>query len=159
MKYSMPTTSTIGSKHTGAVLTAVACFLLCPGSSFAQSGSSITLNSRATILVDAQQPVPVQLAAKDLASDMQKVFGTAPKIVTSEDQAGPVSIVLADEAAGAPADHVSAPEAFSITSGSATLGNGHSTQVIRLAGSDMRGTLYAIYQFSQQYLGVDPMYY
>ena len=133
--------------------------LFVPACVFAQSAPSITLNSRATILVDARQPVPVQLAAKDLASDMQKVFGAAPRIVTSEDQAGPVSVVLAGEAGGAPADHVSAPEAFSITSGSATLGNGHSAQVIRLAGSDTRGTLYAIYQFSQQYLGVDPMYY
>lgn len=138
----------------------LALLLLVSAPVFSQpTKTSITLDSRTTILVDAQQPMPVQLAAKDLASDMKKVFGTAPRIVTSEDQVGPVSIVLADEATGAPADHVSAPEAFSITSGLAKHSTGHSTEVIRLAGSDMRGTLYAIYQFSQQYLGVDPMYY
>jgi hypothetical protein len=141
-------------------VTTVALLILVPCSAFAQrANGAITLNSRATILVDAQQPVPIQRAAQDLASDMKKVFGTAPEIVTTAEQAGAVSIVLGDEASGAPADHVSAPEAFSITSGLAPLGNGRKAQVIRLAGSDMRGTLYAIYQFSQQYLGVDPMYY
>ena len=120
----------------------------------AQGGGSITLDSHATILVDSTQPVPIRRAAEDLAADMAKVFGTAPKIVTSEAEAGPVSIVLADEDQGtAPADHDSAPEAFSITTG------GSKPQVIRLAGSGMRGTIYAIYQFSQDYLGVDPMYY
>ena len=28
-----------------------------------------------------------------------------------------------------------------------------------LSGADMRGTIFAIYEFSQQYLGVDPLYY
>jgi len=32
-------------------------------------------------------------------------------------------------------------------------------RTITLAGADMRGTIYAIYQFSQDYLGVDPMYF
>src|SRR6185312_14118056 len=31
--------------------------------------------------------------------------------------------------------------------------------VLVLAGADMRGAIYAVYQFSQQYLGVDPLYY
>lgn len=115
---------------------------------------TITVDSGTTILLDSGQPVPIRLGAQDLASDMEKVFGAAPKIVASEAQAGEVSIVLGDEVPGvAPADHDSAPEAFSITS------SGSRPQVIRLGGSDMRGTLYAIYQFSQQYLGVDPMYY
>lgn len=121
--------------------------------------NGIVLNGNVTLLVDSNQPLPVRLAAKDLASDLHRVFGRQPRIVSSEQGAGPLTIVLGDEASGAPADHASAPEAFSITSGMANWSGGHSTQVIRLAGSDMLGTLYAIYQFSQQYLGVDPMYY
>ena len=136
-----------------------ALFFLLPSSAFPQAAAAITLTSRATILVDATQPVPVQRAAQDLASDMQKVFGQAPAIITTPQAAGPVTILLGDEASGAPADHASSPEAFSITTGSATLHGDHPTQIIRLSGSDTRGTLYAIYQFSQQYLGVDPMYY
>lgn len=132
----------------------VLCFTAMAAHAQTPTGHSITLDSRATILIESGQDGPIRLAAQDLASDMQKVFGTAPKIIASEAQAGPVSIVLDDEDPGvAPADHDPAPEAFSIT------GGGTRPQVIRLAGSDMRGTLYAIYQFSQQYLGVDPMYY
>lgn len=139
--------------------TAVLLFLLPAGTLPQPANHAITLDGRATILVDSEQPVPIRLAAQDLASDMQKVFGRAPAINNTLQDAGQVTIVFGNEASGAPADHDSAPEAFSITTGSATLTNGQKSQVIRLAGSDMLGTLFAIYQFSQQYLGVDPMYY
>ncbi len=121
------------------------------------AGQGITLNGDATILVEPGQPVPIRRAAEDLAADMGKVFGTRPRIVTSASEAGPVSIVLAEEAKGAaPPTHAPEPEAFSITTGS---GGGSGPKVIRLAGSGVRGTIYAIYQFSQDYLGVDPMYF
>ncbi|MGH2842053.1 MAG: glycosyl hydrolase 115 family protein, partial [Solirubrobacteraceae bacterium] len=125
----------------------------------AASGGGIVLDGNVTILLDPKQPGPVELAVKDLASDLQKVFGSEPKIVSREQDAGPVTIVVGDEASGAPADHSSAAESFSITTGSAIWNGGHAVKVIRLAGAGMRGTIYAIYQFSQQYLGVDPMYY
>jgi hypothetical protein len=135
------------------------CTLAAEGQLGGAAHGRIILNGNVTILLEPSQPEPVQLAAQDLASDLDKVFGRQPRVVSEEDEAGPVTIVLGDEASGAPADHASAPEAFSITSGSAAWTQGHTTQVIRLAGSDTLGTIYAIYQFSQQYLGVDPMYY
>jgi Glycosyl hydrolase family 115 len=162
MTTTISTLRTVGTAPTPAraalLAAATALLSLLPSAALAQP-AAITLTSRATILVDSNQPVPIQLAAHDLASDMQKVFGQAPAIITSPQAAGPVTILLGDEASGAPATHDAAPEAFSITTGSATLHGDHPSQVIRLAGSDMRGTIYAIYQFSQQYLGVDPMYY
>ena len=161
----MPTRSrsmqTVDTHGCVSVIAATAALLfLLPASALPQSGNrAIPLNGHASILVDPSQPVPVQRAAQDLASDMRMVFGEAPKIIAAAHDAGPVVIVLGDEASGAAADHDSAPEAFSITAGSATLNRRDKSQVIRLAGSDMRGTLFAIYQFSQKYLGVDPMYY
>ena len=56
--------------------------------------ASILVDSKTTILVDNTQPVPVQRAAQDLASDMRKVFGTLPRIVTRVEDAGPVTIVV-----------------------------------------------------------------
>jgi hypothetical protein len=152
----------IGPASTGRVVLAAAAafFLFHAGSARCQpSQDGIVLNSSASILVDPSQPVPIQRAAQDLDADMEKVFGAAPKIVSSLQDAGSVVIVLGEEAGGAPADHAAAPEAFSITSGPSAGAAGRQLQVIRLAGSGVRGTLYAIYQFSQQYLGVDPMYY
>ena len=122
-------------------------------------GTGIILDSRTTIFVDPNQPGPVLLAAKDLAADMRKVFGTEPKIVSDEKDTAPVTIVVGDELTGVASDHPSSPESFSITSGVTTWDGRPAQKIIRLAGSDMRGTIYAIYQFSQQYLGVDPMYY
>jgi hypothetical protein len=124
----------------------------------ASSSGHITLDKNVALLVEPSQPGPIKLAATDLASDLHKVFGVQPRIITGTANAAPVTIVLGAEASGAPADHASTREAFSITTGNATW-NGRPVHVIRLAGSGMLGTIYAIYQFSQQYLGVDPMYY
>ena len=157
--------------RTAAVAASLACFtaaLHAHAQNQAQNHAqdrnpaTIVLDSHAQILVDAAQPEPVRRAARDLAADMQAVFGSAPAVVTEARQPGGVLVVLGDElqpASVAPADHDAAEEAFSITGGSASLGGPRPTSVIRLAGSGVRGTLFAIYQFSQQYLGVDPMYY
>jgi hypothetical protein len=135
------------------------CTMACGQDATAAAHVDIAVNGHTTIYVSADEPGPVLLAARDLATDMRKVFGTEPKIVRSEQDAGAVTLVVGDGIAGAVPDHSSAPESFSITAGSATLSGGRSIQVIRLAGADMRGTIFAVYQFSQEHLGVDPMYY
>ncbi|HEX4154994.1 MAG TPA: glycosyl hydrolase 115 family protein [Acidobacteriaceae bacterium] len=108
------------------------------------------MNAHTVLLVAPDAAGPIKLAANDLAADMSKVFGAKPRIVSAIADAGPVTIVVTEESAGAkPA------ESFSIAADSGTTGK----RVIRLSGADMRGTIYAIYQFSQEFLGVDPMYY
>src|SRR6185437_11806535 len=122
---------------------------------------SIVLDSTVTILETANAPVPIQKAAQDLASDFQKVMGKKPCIITSQAEAGPITILIGEQAnipeAMRNAD-LKAPESFSISVTSASFGDKPS-KVVLLTGPDMRGTMYAIYEFSQEYLGVDPMYY
>ncbi|MFZ0272132.1 MAG: glycosyl hydrolase 115 family protein [Acidobacteriaceae bacterium] len=120
-------------------------------SSAAVSGA-LSLDARLTIVVGADEPGPVHRAANDLASDFAKVLGTRPKIA---EQASPgAATVLIGEAAKLPEgmrpENVTDTESFSLAVKGRT---------VVLAGADMRGTLYAIYQFSQEFLGVDPMYY
>lgn len=122
-------------------------------------GNSVVLDKNIAILISPGQPGPVKLAAEDLKSDLTKVFGAAPAVVQHEEEAGATVIVIGRAASGAPSDHSSVPESFSITSGTSTVSGGRRIHVIRLDGSDMLGTIYSMYQFSQQYLGVDPMYY
>lgn len=121
----------------------------------------VILNSSVTILEPANEAEPIQLAALDLASDFQKVFGKRPRIIAEPQFAGP-TVISIGEAAQIPEamrpSGLSAPESFSISAHETSL-NGHPANVILLAGADMRGTIYAIYEFSQEYLGVDPMYY
>ena len=126
-----------------------------------QTQSSILIDSRATIFIAADESEPVQAAARDLAADFRTVTGKPLAIVNRESEAAAVTIVIA-EASKLPAQlrssGVSAPESFSIAAKSANW-NQRSTKAIVLAGADMRGTMYAVYEFSERYLGIDPMYY
>jgi hypothetical protein len=115
------------------------------------------LDHSVTILVSGDEPGPVQLAVADLASDFEKVLGSRPNIVTRMEDAGPETILVGEvdklPSAMRPTG-LTAPESFSIAADMNRRGH-----MVVLCGADMRGTLYAIYQFSQEHLGIDPMYY
>jgi hypothetical protein len=121
----------------------------------------IILNSAVTILESPNAPKPIQKAAEDLASDFQKVMGKKPKIVTSPSDAGPVTILIEEQAKIPEAmrnAELKDPESFSISTTTANWNNKPS-KVILLTGPDLRGTMYAVYEFSQEFLGIDPLYY
>ena len=125
-----------------------------PSATFAQS--PVAINSSVTIVESAQEPGPVHRATQDLLGDFSKVFGRSPKTVASLDESGPVTLLIAQSdhvPAGVNCTTANQPEtfAFSVT---ASAGK----HVVCLVGADMRGTIYAIYEFSQTVLGVDPMY-
>jgi hypothetical protein len=86
---------------------------------------------------------PVWKAAQDLASDCEKVLGFRPAL--GEAISGGKGLVIEIATAG-----TGDRESFSIRR------NG---RIINLTGADMRGTIFAVYQFCQDYLGIDPMYY
>ncbi|HZP05294.1 MAG TPA: glycosyl hydrolase 115 family protein [Terracidiphilus sp.] len=117
----------------------------------------VTITGAVTIVESAQESGPVQRATKDLQKDFTKVFGQAPKVVNSLMDAGPVAILIAQREnvpTGVDCATTANPEAFAFSMASV----GGATSVICLTGADMRGTIYAIYGFSQAVLGVDPMY-
>jgi hypothetical protein len=116
----------------------------------------VAIDSAVTIVESAQEPGPVHRATQDLVADFTKVFGHAPKMASSLDEAGPVSILIAQSGnvpPGTACTTASEPETFAFSIADA--GGKH---VVCLVGADMRGTIYAIYEFSQTVLGVDPMY-
>src|SRR6202034_1297965 len=122
---------------------------------FAQT-TPVTINSSVTIVESAQEPGPIHRATEDLRHDFAKVFGQQPKLVSSLSDAGKVTILIAQNQ-NAPAEAgcaaASGTEAFAFSA--ANSGGEH---VVCLTGTDMRGTIFAIYEFSQHILGVDPMY-
>lgn len=118
----------------------------------------ITITASSVILIGPHESGAIVKAGEDLAQDMAKVFGRKPTIARNPAQAGAVTIVIGNEFAGLPADRSHDRESFSIATGSARLA-GREVRTVRLSGADMRGTIFAIYQFSQTYLGVDPMYF
>jgi hypothetical protein len=142
------------------VLLLVTLVLSCGTAVRAQShpaqDQSIVLDARVTLLEMPGEAAPVRRAIDDLADDFYKVLGTRPKIVTREEDAGAVTILIGDQSKLPPAmqsSALTAAESFSIG-----VRTGPRKAVV-LSGADMRGTIYAIYQFSEEYLGVDPLYY
>ncbi|HEX7961003.1 MAG TPA: glycosyl hydrolase 115 family protein [Terriglobales bacterium] len=122
----------------------------------------LTVNSTVTILQAADAPEPLQRAAEDLAKDFEKVLGKKPRIVNREQDAGPTTVFIAEQSKLPQTIRrtaVSGPESFSISVSKAKWNKGQPTQVVLLTGSDMRGTIYAVYEFSEKYLGIDPLYY
>jgi hypothetical protein len=120
----------------------------------------ILLNNTATILISREEPEPLQKAAEDLAADFEKVLAARPKIVQSKGDAGAVTVLIA-EAPKVPESMrptgLDNSESFSISTPRADW-NSH-TKVVLLAGADVPGTMYAVYEFSERYLGTDPLYY
>lgn len=100
-------------------------------------------------------------AAQDLALDFEKVLGKKPKIIHQFEGADGGVIFVGEQSklpeGLRPAD-LTNPESFSISVKGAA-GKAQRDKVVVLAGADMRGTIYAIYEFSQDYLGIDPLYY
>src|SRR5579884_533191 len=125
------------------------------------NSTAIRVVGSAVILLPENTPGPLRKATEDLRSDFAKVFGKKPRIITKTEEAGPVTIVIGSESDIPEAlrpEALSGTEAFSISVANPKWNN-RSSRAIVLAGADMRGTIYAVYEFSQKYLGVDPLYY
>jgi hypothetical protein len=124
------------------------------------AAGTFKIDSNTSLLISPSEPGPVRMAAQDLASDMQKVLGSPIKVVRDPAKAHATTLWISSGA--------SLPAAVKKPSGWEELhiqvvdhpGLGSpAVHAVVLTGSDMRGTIYAIYQFSQQFLGVDPLYW
>jgi hypothetical protein len=124
------------------------------------ASSPLAISSSVTIVESATEPGPVRSATQDLLSDFSKVFGRSPRMLNSIDSSGPIAILIAQREnlpAGMDCATTSNTEAFAFSI--ARGGEGQTgRRVVCLTGADMRGTIFAIYEFSQKVLGVDPMY-
>lgn len=136
----------------------VICILLatCPTSIYAATDTSelIMRNGKVAIVAPASLPGPVMLAVKSLTRDFQKVMGFTPKVIgTPMKGTDIVNVIIGDGRTpfrsrqmpkGHEAHHVvAAPH----------------EQAVYIEGTDMRGTIYAIYTFSEHVLGVPPLWF
>ena len=129
------------------------------GVSSAQRRSDITINSAVTIVESLEEPAPVRRATEDMLSDFRKVFGQSPSLTDHLEDSGQIAILISGPKPPDFATRCKAPTgtesfAFSVVH----LGGRQVRDMVCLTGADMRGTIYAIYQFSQSVLGIDPMY-
>ena len=107
-------------------------------------GESFTIvGSKARIVLAKGEPEFVALAAGDLASDIRAISGIELKIVNGgKARKGDVLIrTNADD---------SRWEGYDVEV---------SEGILKISGSDARGTMFGIYDFIEKYLGIDPLYF
>lgn len=99
------------------------------------------------VVAESMRPFVLR-AAHDVASDMEKIFGVRPKVVSrGEASADAIAVGKATKGSlGAPAGW----ENYTVES---ERGN-----VLRITGSDDRGAMFGLYRFASECLGVDPFY-
>lgn len=111
-----------------------------------------------TLVVGAGEPLALRKAAADLANDLEKVFGRRVPEAVGPTHAGPVVICVAlKENLPAGVAKPGTEETLLIQPVSQPWPGVR--QAVVLTGSDLRGAIYAVYEFSQRHLGVDPFYW
>ena len=109
------------------------------------------------LVVADEECGPVRLAAETLCRDFEKVMRYRPEISSATDGSG-VTVVVVNEATSSPLRSLSSLR---------TLDGFESHRIycdpeegrVYLHGKDMRGTIYAIYTFSERFLEVPPLWY
>ena len=120
----------------------------------------VNLDGQTTLLINPADPLPIQTAARDLARDWAKVFGSPIRMVSNPKDVGATTLWIAlDHDVPDAVTRPSGWEQLHIESVDKPWPASPARQAIVLTGSDMRGTIFAIYQFSQEFLGVDPLYW
>jgi len=131
-------------------------FLLLAGMGYAQ----ITVNGDTAILIDSREPGPIQKAARDLAADWKAVFGKPVRLV-HEIPSAPSTVICIAFSHNLPKS-VTRPTGWEVLRLEAVSkpwpGSAVQTAVV-LSGSDVRGVIYSIYEFSHRFLKVDPFYW
>ncbi len=131
----------------------------------------------ASIVVAASEAKGVLRAAEDLQRDLTKITGLTPNIVHRLDDCGEKCIVVGSAdcpegkallaTVGLATDDLDGKwECFkyrvlnpSDSKDSDGKSSTNKTQVLAIAGSNLRGTIFGIYDFEQKHLGVDPFWF
>jgi hypothetical protein len=134
---------------------------------FTLAGPGVT----AQIWVGSDEPAYVRKAAEDLIADIAKIVGSsAPRLTfaASFETCASPCVVLASVSVPSSARYVPAAtaaklrgkwEAYDVAATDAAAGGATGTQRLLIAGSDPRGTMFGLYAFIEQRLGVDPLYF
>jgi hypothetical protein len=114
--------------------------------SFSQNSQRFELvgeKTQAEIQLSDKEVECVRIAAMDLVSDVRKITGKTLAITSKKSNKNKMVIIQTIY-------DLSKWESYTIESNQGNL---------YIRGSDERGTMFGIYHFLEEYLGVDPMYY
>jgi len=115
--------------------------------------------SQLQIVLSEEAPAPLRLATETLVKDFEKVTGVAPQIVSTipEGAETPALIIIDRESDiyDLSAEQLKPLDNFE----SHRVWADPAKKRIYLDGFDMRGAIYAIYTFDEQFLGVPPLWF
>jgi hypothetical protein len=114
------------------------------------SAQDIQIRGKIPVFIYPDEPAPVRRAVADLLRDLHTVFGQPSSIVDVLPATGPVIVIATGTKYkdGLPA--VKGWEAHQVYADKGR---------VVLNGADMRGTIYAVYTFSEIMLGVKPLWF
>jgi len=111
--------------------------------------AQVSLTPGTRVVIDPAEPLPLQKAARDLAADLERVLGKPSPLVAAAPSVPHVQICFERPC----------PEPVSRPSGTEVLRISPAANAVVLTGSDLRGAIYAVYEFAERYLGVEPLHY
>ena len=115
--------------------------------------------NKITIIFSDKEPAPLKIALKALQKDFENVMGFNPlvksKLDNDNSQTAIVIVNMASGAVKAPVDKGKKLKGFE----SHRVYADSKTNRIYLEGYDLRGTIYAIYTFSEKILCIPPLHY
>ncbi len=120
----------------------------------AKAGKLVLCDGNFRIVVSEGEAAPVKLAAETLRQDFGKVMRWWPAVTSAPGDGKTIDIVVVNGPAGGEAG-LKEPDGFE----SHAIYADAASRRIYLHGADMRGTIYAIYSFSEKFLGVPPLWY
>jgi len=120
------------------------------------AGKELVMNSsEIRIVSDNRNPEPIKIALKALQRDFQKVMNVNPSILSKVPNDGNPTIIIINRETDKKGNLLKPLDGFE----SHRVWVDDSKKTIFIAGADTRGTIYAIYTFSEKILGVPPLWY
>ncbi len=126
--------------------------LFLPFASFSTGNPVISADGSLRIVLADDEPEAVRRAVGHLQRDFGRVMGFTPVIAGKPGRSGVDIVVVNESTEGKGLRKLTGAEAHSIYVDP-------QKDRIYLHGSDMRGAIYAIYSFSEQFLGVPPLWF
>jgi hypothetical protein len=110
------------------------------------------------IIISDTEPAPVRRAVRDLQRDLKKVLGVeSPVLGSMSSLRGTPAILVTGPAS--PLAKWGDPAIKGWESHGVFIRRSNSTTLVVLQGADTRGTIYAVYEFSERFLGIPAAWY
>ncbi|MGV8093265.1 MAG: glycosyl hydrolase 115 family protein [Mangrovibacterium sp.] len=118
----------------------------------------ITITSDVSIFIDQSEDAPIHRAVRDLVRDLEKVIGKQPQIIYSLNHIPKDLPIIVITCKGNLTKSFRDSRITQFESHLITTCHVNKHKAVVLQGADMRGTIYAIYTFSEKFLEIPPLW-